>query len=483
MESRFLREIRKNRLFWYHSHTMLVEFRFGNFRSFREEQTLSLVAASKLQGDPERDRANVFLAREKPELKLLRAAAIYGANASGKSNAIRALNELRTAAVRSADTYFELTWMPFLLDEASRGKPARREIVFLLPDGQYRYGFELAVHLPHESVPQWSISAEWLYRASTSVESLLFERRGDQVTLGDKFREGRPLIRSVGNRPHIGTVVRHDALLLSLSAQIGGAVATGIASFMKSSLRIVTGLDDESLREGAIQMLGDSSHKGHLLQLLRVADETLSDITVADLDDGMLSDVIESSKIPNGMHDAVRTLMKKQTRLRSFHARCRPDGTPMPALGLAFENSESQGTQKLFAYAAPIIETLANSGILVIDEMDARFHPLLTREIVRLFQSPETNPKNAQIIFATHDTNLLDPREFRRDQIWFVEKDRFGASHLYSLAEFKGIRKDADFEQEYLRGRYGAVPFLGGFAHLLDETAETSEEQPANAAG
>ena len=132
---------------------------------------------------------------------------------------------------------------------------------------------------------------------------------------------------------------------------------------------------------------------------------------------------------------------------------------------------ESDGTQKLFAFAGPIADALEHGYAMIVDEMDARWHPIMTKALVRLFQSPLSNPNHAQLIFVTHDTNLLDCCQFRRDQIWFVEKDSFGASHLYSLAEFKGVRKDS-FEDDYIAGRYGAVPVLGDFTQLFGKAAD-----------
>jgi hypothetical protein len=118
-----------------------------------------------------------------------------------------------------------------------------------------------------------------------------------------------------------------------------------------------------------------------------------------------------------------------------------------------------------------LLQALKTGGALVVDELDARLHPLLTRTIIGLFNSNETNPHNAQLIFATHDTNLLSKELFRRDQIWFAEKDRFGATHLYSLAEFK-VRNDASFGSDYIRGKYGAIPYLGDLTWLSEPAAD-----------
>ena len=140
------------------------------------------------------------------------------------------------------------------------------------------------------------------------------------------------------------------------------------------------------------------------------------------------------------------------------------------------DQNESHGTQKAFYLAGPIIDVLSQGKVLVVDEMEARLHPLLTRELIHLFNSIDLNPKRAQLIFTTHDTNLLSNKLLRRDQIWFVEKDSVCASHLYSLAELKvddsKVRNDASFETDYLQGRYGAIPFLGGIKKIISTGGE-----------
>jgi len=143
---------------------------------------------------------------------------------------------------------------------------------------------------------------------------------------------------------------------------------------------------------------------------------------------------------------------------------------------------ESIGTQKLFALAGPILSTITRGYVLLVDELDARLHPNLSAKIVQLFNSKPTNPNNAQLLFNTHDTNLLTSGNFRRDQIWFTEKNRYGEATLYSLADFKTdqVRKDEDFEANYIRGKYGAVPYLGDF-NALPQAAPATDDAPAHA--
>ena len=159
---------------------------------------------------------------------------------------------------------------------------------------------------------------------------------------------------------------------------------------------------------------------------------------------------------------------QEQTTVRTVHRKVDDEGQPMGAELFYLDRHESEGTKKLFAMSGPLIDTLKSGDVLIIDELDARLHPLLTQEIVRLFNDPAKNPNHAQLVFAIQDTNLLDNQLLRRDQIWFVEKDRQGVSYLYSLAEFK-VRNDATYERDYIQGRYGAIPYLGGMRQVLLE--------------
>ncbi len=168
--------------------------------------------------------------------------------------------------------------------------------------------------------------------------------------------------------------------------------------------------------------------------------------------------------LPKEMPDEIKNDIVKDgptiVELKTTHRKV--DGESKDVGGVIFdlEDNESGGTQKLVKLAGPILDTLETGKVLVVDELDSRMHPLLTRLIVSLFNSP-ANRSNAQLIFASHDTTLLTPRLFRRDQVWFTEKDRYGATDLYSLVELKGVRKEAAFGREYIQGKYGAIPFIG----------------------
>ncbi|HQP45652.1 MAG TPA: ATP-binding protein, partial [Flexilinea sp.] len=192
--------------------------------------------------------------------------------------------------------------------------------------------------------------------------------------------------------------------------------------------------------------------------------------------------ISESRMFPKDLPQELKDFFLKQIKEGDEMINFRPIHRKLCENG-AFEETkfdltdESEGTQKLFYLSGPIIDTLIGGKVLFIDEIEARLHPLLTRKLISLFHSKELNPHHAQLIFATHDTNLLSNKLFRRDQIWFVEKDEEGASHLYSLAELK-VRNDASFGSEYLQGRYGAIPIFGEFKEtLMDLEREDHQDE------
>jgi AAA15 family ATPase/GTPase len=174
-------------------------------------------------------------------------------------------------------------------------------------------------------------------------------------------------------------------------------------------------------------------------------------------------------------------MKQRQFKIATVHKSFR-DGVEEGITHLDFASEESEGTKKFFRIAGPILDCLKNGYIVAVDELDAKLHPHLTRAIARLFNSPVSNPKNAQLIFATHDTNLLHYGNLRRDQVWFVEKTNQSASSLYSLAEFKSVRgtkvrNDAALEKNYIQGRFGAIPYLGDFSTLLKEAGDGTPSQ------
>jgi hypothetical protein len=408
-----------------------------------------MVAASKLKSqNVSTDEANRIALEDGPTL--LSSAAIYGANASGKSNLIAAMGTMTAfvrASVEGAKQTGSIPVDSHRLSIATKAEPTRLELVFRMDGHRYRYGFAATVE---------RVIEEWLYWVPTKKEALLFHRRMDKYELGRGFRDGRGVTE----------LTRPNALLLSVAAQFNGPISGRVAAWFEDRLNVVSGLQPEDLAPYSLRRYFSGESKDQILDLVRKLD-----LGIADLRGRAMNYTLED--LPPDASDELRKLFAEHPEggvtveeLVSVHTQYSPDGEPVGEEVFSF-SSESDGTQKLFALAGMLVKTLSEGGVLAIDELDSRLHPMITRSLVGLFCSKDTNPKGAQLVFTTQDTNLLDNKLLRRDQIWFVEKDRQGASHLYSLAEFKEpVRNDANYERNYIRGRYGAVPYLGDLASL-----------------
>jgi len=424
---------------------MLIEFSVGNYRSFKETVTFSMVAAKISAKDKKLDEQNTFQADDR--LKLLKSAAIYGANASGKSNLGKALKFMKSLILNSSkegQATEEIPIESFRLSTETESKPSFFEIVFLMDGKVHRYGFE---------VNKKEIISEWLFYVPTIREVTLFQREKNIIDSKPAFKGGSKLKNNV----------RDNALFLSVSAQFNIKIAKKILNWL-INLNVTSGLDDINLSGYTIHCFENNNNRDRIIQLVKKLDLGIDDLEVNKIE-------LKEEALPKEMSKELKDRIVRDTSAYSIgtvHRKYNAEGEQVSTESLDMVEHESEGTQKLFALAGTLIDTLESGRILVIDELDARLHPLVTREIISLFNSNQTNPRNAQLIFMTHDTNILSHKFFRRDQIWFAEKDKFGATHLYSLAEYK-IRNDASFENDYIQGRYGAVPFIGDLSHLIGE--------------
>lgn len=420
---------------------MLIEFTVGNFRSLRAPQTLSMLATPIKSQNPSLDENTVIQLPDNPAL--LSSAAIYGANASGKSNLVQALAFMKRFVMHSlkeTKATGGIQVEPFRLHAATGGQPSCFEIVFIQEGKRYRYGFE---------VTKERVVTEWLYFVPSSREARLFEREGNDITVGSYFKEGRDLEQHT----------RPNALFLSVVAQFNGPIAQKLIDWFRR-LGIISGVNDIGMLPFTLAQLVEGDYGQAIRELICRLDLGIGDLQVEKV-------VSSKPQLPDDMSDEIRqaflTIMNASDAeglsVHTIHTQYDDDGNPVGQELFDLDEHESEGTQKLFAMSGPLLDTLQKGKVLVVDELDARLHPLMTREIISLFNHKTTNPNGAQLIFNTQDTNLLDNSLFRRDQIWFVEKDQQGASHLYSLAEFK-VRNDKDYERGYIQGQYGAVPYL-----------------------
>lgn len=418
---------------------MLIAFSVENFRSIRDLQTLSLV-------EPRTDRHQEWSNLIDPEgRRLLKTAAIFGPNASGKSNIINAMIWLRQFVLNSSketQAGEAIDAQPFRLSTAKENAPCHFEIEFFWNNFEYKYGFEVTTK---------RIEAEWLFRKSTAKPATLFTREGQQIKVNSEyFPEGVGLEKRS----------RENALFLSSCAQWGGAESVKIIEWM-ARFRPVSGLSEQSFFAFTATRMGDPKYRAGLLKFAQDADFNICDLR------SEIQEITEA-KLPPDMPSEIRKQVLKQklvqADIKTAHEKLDADGNIVARVEFNLAKDESQGTQKFIALSGPITHTLEEGSILIVDELEARLHPKLTQAIVDLFHSP-VNHKNAQLIFAAHDVTLLDPERFRRDQIWFTEKNKQGATDLYSLAEFdpQDVRADTKFSRQYLLGLFGAIPQLAHF--------------------
>jgi AAA15 family ATPase/GTPase len=412
---------------------MLIEFSIANFRSFKEKVTLSMEASS----DDWLEESNVAMVADQ---RLLKSAAIYGANASGKSNFLAGMEIFRQFVQNSSkesQAGEKIPVIPFRLNTATESAPTHFEIVFLQNGARYRYGFEATAEM---------IQAEWLFSQKDSIrETRLFTREGSTIEASVEFREGKGL--EARTRP--------NALFLSVVSQFNGGIAGEIMRWMER-FRGISGLDDVNYLAFTSQLLQDARLGPKIRGLIRRLDVGIEDLQTIELS------VSERLKLlPKDFPEHLRKEVLASPgafMIKTLHKRFSEKNQVCENVEFNFKNEESAGTQKLVAMSGPFLRTLEDGSVLFVDELEARLHPLLTKALVGLFNDPE-NQKTAQLIYATHDEGLLDSARIRRDQVWFVEKDEIGASRLFSLAEFK-VRKEAKFGKEYLLGQFGAVPHL-----------------------
>ena len=304
--------------------------------------------------------------------------------------------------------------------------------------------------------------SEWLFHRPKTKEIELFFRdeQNFEAVHSKLFRIGARLVKD--------GMVRQNALLLSVAAQFNDPLALRIFDWL-SKFNVISGLQEEGYEGFTIGRVMNNDGKNVILDFLNAADLGINDVKILKIE--------QESDLPDAMPGRLKELLIQKMRendghilggMKTLHHKYDVNGNQVGTAEFEMEE-ESSGTQKYFALSGPIIETLQSGDTLVVDELESKLHPNLVAKIVELFQSPKTNPHNAQLIFNTHDINLLSSGFLRRDQIWFVQKDRYGASSVYSLADFKTdqVRKEDNFEKNYVNGKYGAVPYLEDFEEAL----------------
>ena len=432
---------------------MIVEFSISNYKSFKTESTLSFVASNTTK---EHEDDNTF---KWGEYKFLKSNAIYGANASGKSNLINALSIMKRTVISSfqnalAEKNRSINIAPFKLNPDTINEPTTFEVVFISNSKQYRYGFELKDNI---------VSSEWLFHIPKKIETFLFIRENDKIKINKAhFKEG------IG----LEDKTRENVLFISVCSQFNGTTSDTVINWFKD-LKFISGLNDDEYRGYTTYKLKNDKKfnkwANKFIKFLEISKVSVEEELIESLN-------IDEFEIPDEKKElkvalkALSDLQEKQqtvSKLKSWHNVFDSNNIIQDSIPFDFNKEESKGTQKLVYILGPIYDSLVNGKILFIDELDSRLHTILTKEILHLFH--KFNKNNAQFAFVLHDTNILKTEIFRRDQLWFVEKNQFGCSNIYSLYDYGKVRKDAKFEQEYLKGRYGAVPQFDLSNDLIDE--------------
>ena len=401
---------------------MLLEFCVKNFLSLKDEAKLSFIASTLKESlQEENDLINELAIG----LSVLRSAVIYGANASGKSNVLKALSFYKrfiTDSFINSQAGKLIDVEGFRLNTQTENEPTTMEATFIVGDFIYRFGFE---------VDRKSVREEWLYQRANrkrAKEVELFYRENGVVSVHSKC----PLIQEIVDKK----MIRDNALVLSTAAQFNDPKSVDILNWLPDT-QVLFCSEDEHLWEQAIRHLDDDGVRERITDFARYADL------------------------------GIDSILKIDNKIISSHRQFDEEGRESGNVSFPFNKNESEGTIKYFSLAYPIIDALDNGKRVIIDELDSKLHPLLVRKIIMLFNSSTTNPKGAQLLFTTHDTYLLGAGLLRRDQVWFTQKDGLGATSLYSLAEYK-VRSNAAFDRDYINGRYGATPIIGEMERVFE---------------
>jgi len=426
---------------------MLLRFSVSNFLSLRDPQELSLAASALKDEGPD------LIEYRPSENGVLPAAIIYGANASGKSNVVRALHFACAAVLRShpeGRASEPIPRKPFALDPEANVTPSRFEIDFVIDQTRYHYGFEAS---------DLAFEAEWLYAFPIGGRKrMLFERKKQKFSFGRQLK---------GRNTVISDLTRPNSLFLSAALQNDHETLTKVASFFQR-----------------VHYLGTIFVSGYLLSE-RIQGESL-DQRILEFLNRVGTGIVDYRRLHIDRSEESRKFARELLALFQTHFASRApnivnrldDDGPFYKIELGHRGAggktyyldaddESAGTRRLLVLLGSAFTALDQGSLLVVDEVDASLHTQACEAIVGLFSSSKTNPKGAQLLATTHDTNLLRSHLLRRDQIWFTEKDSEGATHLYSLAEFRSKPED-NLEKGYLQGRYGAIPFSGSVQDLLD---------------
>lgn len=405
---------------------MLIEFGVSNFKSIRDEARLSMVAGT----GKEHESSHLLTPKASgrvPSNPLVRTAVIYGANAAGKTNLIDALDTMRRIVTVSSQPGDPLPIEPFKFDPESVQGDTTFEVLCVVDGVRYQYGF---------AANSERVYQEWLFAWPRGRVQRWVEREGQDLKLGDKLS---------GDKEVWKRATRPNALFLTTAVSLNSQQLKPLFDWFRHTLRVV----GSRFIRGSMGAL--DRHKDEVIGFLQAADMAISDFRIVEHE-------INPENLPTHMPTALKEIFKNINNGREINIFL-SHNTGQGSIELDISD-ESAGTQKLFDLSVPFLQSLQKGLVVVIDELNNSLHPALVRFILDRFHDPRSNTGGAQLVFSTHDISILSQEIFRRDQIWFCERDEQLATHLYPLSDFRPRKGVENLERSYLAGRYGAVPFI-----------------------
>ena len=416
---------------------MLKEFKFGNFRSFKEIQTLSMEPMSISRPD-----LDCFNISELKKERILKTAVVYGHNSFGKSNIFKAIEDMLDVIKNCTNPSYKVNIDCFKLDDFSRNNPSFFELTIVLGEITYRYGFEILGNKVHK---------EWLYKKNIR-EVNVFNREGtssESIKPSTSYSSLKKYIK----------FTRDEELFLSSIVKLNeqGELRT-LYNYILSDIKIISG--DSINKSTTSFILSDRSwYRDKVIKAMQSADLGIEDIQITEEEED-----IES--LPSYYRNYLKERLSgelgdKNALIRMYetfkHKVYDKNNKQIGVESFSVDESESQGTIKLYSLIGPIIDALENGYVLFVDELDSKLHHLITKYIIDLFHDLSININNAQLIFNTHDMYLLKENIFRKDQVYFTDKNKYGESTLYSLGDFKGLDNKANILSHYLAGNFGSL--------------------------
>ncbi|EKO3371732.1 ATP-binding protein [Vibrio fluvialis] len=436
---------------------MLVDFSVQNFASLNEEQELSMVASTSTSEKCE--LKNTYKVDQFGIKEILKTAAIFGANGSGKSNFIMAISVLKRLVLSSLDSTNNDVIdqvVPFLLKENYFDFPSEFEVSFLAEGNLYRYGI---------AIENGEISEEWLYWTKNSRETLLFQRDKQNITYNQRsFSEAKLFVKKENDELLVDKT-KPTVPFISVLSKFDGEKSTVVTKWF-NKVQVISGLNERSFKQFTLNLFEENEDfKKWALDILKSIQ--IDDINVIEYEKQIpinrARKPIEDDDLRDAFAKLEGYLEKNKIKEKRIEVVKRGSNGDLFSLPLSIE---SEGTQKLIYILGPLYDSIKNDEILIIDEFDNKFHTLLCKFIISLYSKRSFGA--SQIILTCHDTNLLTAELFRRDQIWFVEKNEKHESELYSLVEYKEhyTRKGNSYSRDYLQGKYGAIPLFSDISEL-----------------